>query len=242
MQLRKQLIAGLMLIATQSSSAKPAEIDLLEWTLRTDVRFGNGNDGRVQTMVTNPLQHTYFASLGNSTASSTINASWDAAGFFDFFLTGEYADQGSGSLQGFSRSSGSVLFIPAVDSIITIDAEFNYALGSGDRESELKVNIGGGPAPPSSLFSQSWAAIPIGGSSPNGTFTIHASIPVLADEFYNFGYRLALYSYGGSPTNLSMGNGYVHATIVPVPEPATLALLFVVAPPLRKRRRAQSLR
>ncbi len=238
MRLWKSLICGLMLAAFHCATVRASEVDVLEWTLRTSTQVGNGNDARIVTVLANPLLGNYLAGIGNSTADSTIDANWDVAGFFDFFLTGEYVDQGSSTdLSGYSRSSGSIWFIPAVDSTLTIAAEFNYDLGNGDRRAELRTSVGGGPAPPSILLSRSRLAIPIGGSPSEGTFTINDSVPLLAGETYVFGYGLELSSHGGSPTSLSMGDGFFHATITPVPEPTTALLLLIVAASVVARRR-----
>jgi len=164
------------------------------------------------------------------------NIAWDAAGFFDFTLLAEHVGQGNSG--GFSRSTGSVQFIPAVDSILTIDAEYNYMLGSGGREALLTIGAGGGPAPGVALFGASQGASTIAFDPPNGTLIFHGSAPLLAGESYAFGYLLSITALGGSPTNLSHANGYFHATITPVPEPATAMMLSIlVATTLRRRPR-----
>lgn len=194
--------------------------------------MGVGSDTRVETIVSNPHQGTYFASMGNSTAFSSINAAWDADGFFDFLIEGVYADQGSTS--GFSRSSSSIYLVPAVDSLLTIDAEFNYALGSGDRRSTLSVgvyHVGVG-----SVFSSIQRGLPIGGDPPIGTLTLNDTILLEAGVHYDFGGLMEISSFSGSPTNLSHADGHLRLSIAPIPEPATLTLLLIVAPALRKRR------
>ena len=100
----------------------------------------------------------------------------------------------------------------------------------------MQVNVGGGPAPGALLFFFSRVAIPIGGSNPNGSFTVSASVPLLAGEFYIIGYKMSLYSYGGGPTDLSHGDGFVHFSITPVPEPTAFVLVVMAGWVVTRRR------
>lgn len=215
--------------------AHGSSISVEDWTLRATVGIGNGTDSRVNTAVQNPLLSSQFASLQSSTASSAYDVSWDATGFLEFLLDAEHV--GQGNVSGFSRSTGSVHFIPSVDSILTIDAEYNYMLGNGDREAIMSIGAGLYPSQQSTLFSTFQIAIPIGGDPPNGTHSFHASAPLVAGEVYAFGYHLSVASFGGSPASLSHANGFFHATIQPVPEPATVFLIAAALPLLRRRRR-----
>ncbi|MBK8266783.1 MAG: hypothetical protein IPK83_00095 [Planctomycetes bacterium] len=114
----------------------------------------------------NNLDADYSAMLQNSTSTCSISANWDTAGFLEFLLEAEHVGQGNAS--GFSRSTGSVQFIPSVDSILTIDAEYNYMLGNGDREAIMSIGAGLYPSQQSTLFSTFQIAIPIGGDSRTG--------------------------------------------------------------------------
>lgn len=170
-----------------------------------------------------------------------IDATWNTAGFFEFLLDAEQSAEGNeGNTLGFARSTGSVVFIPKTDSMLTIDIEYNYDLGNGDRAAEARLNIGGGPAPGSQLFFTTRYARPLAGSPSEGTLTIHASVPLLAHEIYGFSYGLELESFSGTPTNLSTADGFLKAHVVPIPEPATMAMLLLVTPALRRRRLAPS--
>jgi len=235
---RVKFLVALGLISTWGAvRARGSEISIDAWTLRATVGIGNGIDSRVNTTVENPLSDFQLASLQSSTATSSYAASWDSAGFLDFLVEGEHAGQGTPGTIGFARSTGSIELIPAVDSTLVIDASYQFDLGSGDREAELTTRLAGGPAPGSVIHFLFQHALPIAGDPPTGTFTVNESFPLAAGATYFLNYTMALRSFGGSPSSLSLGDGYVHFSIAPVCEPTTCLLLLAAAPVLLRRRR-----
>lgn len=214
--------------------ASAAAVDVLDWDLGTGIRLDDvGNQTILRTTVQNPFVDTVNVLVSNSTAQSIYDVCWDAAGNFDFLIETEQSEQGN-SL-GYTTSIGSIQFIMPADSLLTLDAEFNYALGNGDREAYLRGAVyqtGVGFVELIEDF-----AIPIVGDSPTGTFAEQAVVPLDGGVEYELGYWFELDSYGGSPTSLSHGDGHMSFHIEPVPEPATgLLLVFAVAMPVFIRR------
>jgi len=228
--------AVLIAFLSAAAHASAGWIDVVSWELDAEITMSQiGSDGEVSFTPTNPFQETQNAMVGISTAQSIYDVSWDAAGFLDFLVEGEHAGQGTPGTIGFARSTGSIELLPAVDSTLVIDASYQFDLGSGDREAELRVNAGQDGV--GSIFFSRQLAIPIAGDPPQGTFTVQQTLPLSGGTLYGIGYSMSLWSFGGSPSSLSLGDGYVHFSIAPVCEPTTCLLLLAAAPVLLRRRR-----
>lgn len=214
-------MAALVLIVC-AGRVEGAGVDVLEWILRTDVEIGATYDERVDTTLANPLQHTYLASVQDSIARSVIDTAWDEAGHFHFLVEGEHAQQGGDD--NYCWSAGNFELIPDVDSVLTIDAEYNYALGAGDRRTEFVVGVyrsdTGAP-----VYSEMQRASLVAGDPQQGTHSADAVVPLDAGVGYIIGYDLELRSFSGSASDLSHGSGYANFSIAPVPEPACVLLL-----------------
>ncbi len=226
----------LALLLTAFAKAGAAEVDVLEWQLSSLIRLsGIGEAGAGSGIPSNPFQKAHFSTRENSTIQSIYDVSWDSAGRFDCLVDVEVRDQGNPS--GFSRSTGVVYFVPGIDSVLTVDMSYSYAMAGGSRQAVMTFHTGGGPAPGGSIFSVIEVASTTS-SPPTGAFTVHESIPLLAHEAYAFSYMFELSSFSGSPTSLSMGSGRIAVSIVPVPEPASsLLVVFAGAESYRRRRR-----
>jgi len=231
------LVMSWGILLSFAGTGTAAEINVTAWEVGASVEVATVRMSQTSFFPSNNFADTFFASVSSSTAFSSVSASWDAAGFFDFLVEGEHAAQGTPGAIGFARSMGSIELIPAVDSTLVIDASYQFDLGSGDREAELTTRLAGGPAPGSVIHFLFQHALPIAGDAPNGTFTVTESFPLAAGETYFLNYTMALKSFGGSPSSLSLGDGFVHFSITPVCEPTTCLLLLAAAPVLLRRPR-----
>lgn len=238
--MRTRFLISLLSAAIVANSTMAAEIDVTSWVLRSRVTandIGSAIDGT--NTVQNPFHKVDHAELpspggATSTADAEYFASWDSDGFLSFILHGEHTAAGNPAL--FSRSTGTIYVTPQVDSVLTIDIEYNYSLASGIRQAFIDTGVGevGGDVLLYYADSANNLVDP-----PDGQLTFESGeIFLSAGLQYAIAYRLELNSFGGSPSLLSHCDGTVEIDISPVPEPATLAL-FAIAFPfiLRPRRR-----
>ncbi len=157
-------------------NADGAAINVAEWQLQTRVVLGGiGSDGDSSFVPSNPFSSFQSAQRSNSTATSSILADWDASGHLDFYLEAEHHCQGTPGDTGLCRSTGSILFVTAVDSVLTLDAEYNYALGNGDREANQFVRLSR-DAPLAIVFEYYEIALPIAGHPPAGSHSFEQTL------------------------------------------------------------------
>lgn len=156
------------------------------------------------------------------------------------FATGNYDVQWSGDtatidvsvshrlsgFQGSTSSTSNIRIRPSVDSLFTVDAFFNYShppalLGAVDFFVTLRMNP---PAP--TVFSAGDSSGTIGLDPPSGTIPASGSFPLLAGNLYQISHIINTANYDPPPPGAEwLGNGEIHITINPIPEPTTLALL-----------------
>ena len=173
------------------------------------------------------------------------------------FATGSYDIQWSGdsatidvsvshSLAGFDGSTSStsnIRFRPAVDSLFTVNAFFNYAhpptlLGSVNFLVVLRMNPPG-PA----VFSAGDTAGTHWLEPPSGTIPASGSFELLAGNLYQISHIVTTRNYAAPPPGAEwLGNGEIHITIAPVPEPATAAMLVLGALMIRRMNAAARIR
>ncbi len=123
---------------------------------------------------------------------------------------------------------------PSVESILTLDAVYDYALGNGDRQLDYTVAAGGG----GDGIGVSHQIIPIVGHPPVGQFIFHDELLLQPSVEYTLQYFIRHLSVSGSADSLSTGSGAILVSISPIPEPATGALLApAMLLALRRRRR-----
>lgn len=167
------------------------------------------------------------------------------------FATGNYDVQWSGDtatidvsvshrlsgFQGSTSSTSNIRIRPSVDSLFTVDAFFNYShppalLGAVNFFVTLRMNP---PAP--TVFSAGDAAGTHWLEPPSGTIPASGSFPLLAGNLYQISHIINTANYDPPPPGAEwLGNGEIHITINPIPEPAAAMLLAIGAMMFHTRR------
>ncbi len=200
------------------------------------------SDSNSQSSVTfirdeNPFHNSHTAFHGSSYASASYDFAWTGdSAHFDVYPS-HYLQQ----LEGRTSSDGRIIVSPAVDSIISLTGTWQFAwpntvIGATDigfavgdtQTKEIIVNDGAH-----------------GGNfdlgPPHGTLNIQGSGLLLAGVEYLIYYTALVDHYDPTPPGThGEASGAIHFEIMPVPEPAALALLasaLLLAP----RRRRHSL-
>jgi len=181
----------------------------------------------------NPFAQTMSAAYSNSVAQVAYQYNWDnVTGHFD---TDIHLEAQGG--QFFMAYTGDLVrFTTTTDVLLTVDAQYSYALAAGDRRAiwQLSVNT----VPPSALgYTVGHSAAPTFGDPPTGTFNINFSRLLPSGAEYRFRSVFELESRSGSPTALSIGDGYARFTLTTVPEPAGLVILAIGGVFVGRRRR-----
>ncbi len=225
--------------ADQGFCAADETLSVDFWNLRSRVDasgVGSAIDGT--NTVQNPFHKLDHAELtlpggATSTADTEYHAAWDAAGFFHFLAEGQHAAAGHNGL--FSRSTGVVFFTPRVDSILSLNLLYNYALGNGDREAFVSLTVAQEASIALLLYTE--RRLTLLGQNTGQIAYEPDEIPLFANVPYAVQYRLEIESFSGSPSVLSTGNGSVQFTVTPIPEPATLSLILPALLLIRRTRR-----
>lgn len=216
--------------------ASPANaIDVQDWNLSTRVEnSANGQDDFEGSVVPlpSPFQEVHEVAITGAFASTAFDFFWGATGA-QVNSTVEHAAAGNPILLR-ARSTGSIYITSQNDLLLTIDANYNYALGPGDRESLMIIAVSQGF---DSVFFTSLHAFPIAGDPPVGSFNVNESFYLPAGFTYHLHYNFRLDSSGGSPEVFSFADGHANFSLVVVPDASTGALLAPAAFIVLRRRR-----
>ncbi len=215
------LLSVLFATLSLTMQSMASEILIDEWRLGTRVGIGSELVTGIHDVVVNPFSDSHTLALGNSFANSFYQFGWDDSGLAEFLITANHAAAGTVGPLIQSLSSGNIWLTPSVESILTLDAVYDYALGNGDRQLNYAVGAGGGTGG----IGVSHQIIPVIGHPSSGQLTFHDELLLQPGVEYTLAYYMIHRSVSGSPDSLSSGSGSVQFSIIPIPEPATGALL-----------------
>lgn len=188
---------------------------------------------RIINQVQNPLNATHTAMLGISYATGTYDFAWSADGG-SFNILGSNGAAGN-PLNLYSSTSGNITLTTTSAYRLDIDALYSFRLLGGDRQAMLSLSIGDGTAQ-QMIYIATYISAPITGDPAIGSFAIQESFQLETGHTYGFNYTMSIDSYSGSPSVLATGDGYMHFTLTPIPEPACAALLALGLPWFLRRR------
>ncbi|MBI5763602.1 MAG: PEP-CTERM sorting domain-containing protein [Planctomycetes bacterium] len=119
---------------------------------------------------------------------------------------------------------------------MTVDASYNYNLTGPNLYTDLVVgaSIVEGELWPE-VFSINRVADTFVSYPAAGTFSISHQATLLAGHQYLIGYSMRILALGNTGA-VGTGDGYVHFTLTPVPEPSAILPLALATMLLRRRR------
>lgn len=219
-------------------ASMPAFGDLVvnSWYLDSGVSSSLGQSFEWSDSVQNPYQETLMGAQGASFSRVDHDFSWIAhTAHFGVDMT-QYARQ----LEGFTFAEGRIHFVPAVDSTVTGWGTWQFAWpDSAEGFTGISFNVIDTTDP------KKYELVVIdndhGGNfdlgPPFGTLDVAGSGVLLAGHEYELYYAAETRFFTTAPTGDASGE--FHFSIVPVPEPASLAFLATVLGllvPARRRR------
>ncbi len=230
-------IAGLFRTPVNVSGALIVD----SWELITFARRTNPTQtgGAVFENVINPFQASHGGMVGNS----------HSAAAYDFFWTGDEASFGVSvnhhleQLNGETSTSGRIFIRPAVDSVISILAAWQYAWpGQALGSTHLSARVG--DSENGDLMAEVIAhGGNVGLGPPHGTFDLADDGILHAGRLYGLFYTaIVLHIDPTPPGTFGTGAGHLNFTIAPVPEPAALAMWVLPILLIRRRTRSVPLR
>jgi len=206
-------------------SRAAADFVVTSWALGSSVRdfstlLGNQSfNGVPQPAFNQSLNSAYSNSVAQVAYAYNYSA---VAGQFDADVHLEA--QGGPDFR--SGTDNQVRFIPSTDVLLTVEAQWQFQLAGGDRVSDFFITAGkwGFAA---SFMNHLFSSSTIFGGPSSATWTVHDSVLLPAGHEYFFRSIFRLQNWSGSPTALSVGNGYARFTLTTVPEPSGLLLVAV---------------
>lgn len=211
-----------------------ADFAVTAWTLTSGVRDLNAGPGHsdlaVNTTVQSPFTGNLDAAYANSISQAGYQYNWD-------LTTGQFNNAAHIEAQGgpdFLASIDNLVRItPTTDVLLTVDAQWTFQLGGGDRSSFLTILAGqlGSPL----LMNWNYQSSPIFGGPTSATWTVHDSVLLPAGGNYRFRCIFRFDSFSGSPAVLSTGTGFANFTLTTVPEPAAILPFAITALQIRRR-------
>lgn len=135
--MRIALIGILLNLGLLSGGALAWAIEVHDWSLSASVFVpGVGSDSDFSGTPANPFSATLSAQQSSTLAISEHVFAWQPNGTATFLIEAQHAAEGNaGGPVLHARTNGSIWLTPSIESILTIDAVYNYALGNGDRRS-----------------------------------------------------------------------------------------------------------
>jgi len=233
------LAIGTIFAFAVGSNAIAANIDVFEMGMTTLVLADGGQDFQSSLTVTNPLVTTQHAQLGLTEATTIIDLAWGPAGGRFDFLFNQVIDDSTGYVA--STTAGQVNLTSDVDLWLEYEYTYSYSNLGGDAGIDsstrvIQITDGG--------FIDLMSDGQVGGAAwlqpTSGTFTASYQLLLPAGEPYGILYATEINSAADFGV-VGLGNGSLHFTLTPVPEPASAFLLaFAGTAVLRRQRRFKS--
>lgn len=211
------------------ASTTHASIVIDSWNLVTGVAYTNGGDAHISTVVQNPFAGVYAASgPGPTTAQSTYNISWTTDNA-DFLIQGSHQAVGADPALLQVGSEGGIYFTTTTDVLLTVDAAYDYNLAGPNLFTRMIFQVypeSNDPVDP--IFTAGPHDDTYTGYPASGTLRINGQAIVPAGQTYLLSYSQYMAAHGNTGA-VGTGNGYVHFTFAPVPEPAAIVPLALTA-------------
>lgn len=228
----RRSILLLALLMHFAATTALADFTVTSWRLAAGI---SDNNPPATTHLNTSVVNSFFSSLNaardNSIAQAAYQYNWNPA-------TGQFNNTAHVEAQGgpsfLAVVDNLVRITTTTDVLLSVDAEWDFHLGGGDRSSFLFVQVGQPGSP--LLMNWNYGSSPIFGGPSAAVWTIHDSVLLPAGGSYFFRCIFRFDSFTGSPTVLSTGTGFANFSLTTVPCPAALGPLAFAGILIRKRR------
>ncbi|MCB9855030.1 MAG: PEP-CTERM sorting domain-containing protein [Phycisphaerales bacterium] len=222
--------ASVLLAAIFLASATQvrAGFQVLNWELSTFLIESAGNtsqdDGEYITTLSNPLQETRTAQIGDNLVSAAYDHSWiEDLAWGDFNMSFDHQIR---TPEVRTISISAIYIIPSSPVSVSFDGQLDYSHTPGDLDS---LNFFASVRDESTLayavrFQTRTGELYF--QPPSGSIPIHGEAILAPGVTYRLRYGLDSDNLSDSlPTGTLDASGYVNFSIRPVPEPASLLLI-----------------
>ncbi len=230
-------IVALSLFFGTSTSTFSSVFTVDQWSLGASVAGAFPHfDGDGTIEVTNPLQTTYYAEVGDSHAQSVYSFNWnDTAG--DFLIQ---ASQLAADAEPFllTTSSSNIFTIHTnQDLLFSYDMACDYNLPIDFMQVVCALGVVDN-TPPNDGYVDAYVVDDTYSDWPaSGAFRQTGQVILPAGREYGIAYLMRLMVDGPPSPGFATVDGYVHFTLSEVPEPAALFPLALAAMLLRRSRK-----
>lgn len=220
----------LAVIAYAQAGAQANSFEITSWSLGAGIVDSTGGVSAGSETVENPFDAQDWVQRGASSARTDYDFAWHAS-FGQFLVEASHvAFDGNGGTR--SASVGSIHITPSVDLLLTATGSYDYDLPG----SAMQVSHGIDVYDDNTQIA-AWGAFDhtfLNGPT-SDTFNWSNQTVLPAGHQIQILYGTYLDAFGSSGF-LASGEGFIHFTLQPVPEPSTLLPLALGALMLRRRR------
>lgn len=240
MMIKRLLMLMILVVATANANASAGEVQVLSWHLTAALSDDSGNlpviDGVDISDLSNPLDSSSVARIGDNIASAAYDHSWIVALAFGDFNTSFTHNIRSPKVRTVTTSA---IFITATEPVrVMIDGRLDYSHTPGDLDSLNFFASVRDESTSTNLFSDQTMTGALFFDPSNGTVLIHGEVILEPGTTYRLRYGLDSSNTADHlPTGTLNATGFVNFSIRPVPEPASALLLCVVSVMLQSIRR-----
>lgn len=217
----RSLVLAAILVVTMGASAFAASIDVFEMGMTTSVYVDGGHDSESNLTVTNPFVATQHAQLGLTEVTTNYDLAWGPAGGRFDFLFDQVIDDSDDYVA--SDTFGGVGIISDVDLWLDYQYTYSYSHLTGDFGITSTTRI---THITDDGFTFLLNDMQLGGARrfqpPSGVYTSAIQVLLEAGERYGIGYSITL-DAAEETGAIGFGNGSLHFTLTPAPEPSVAA-------------------
>lgn len=245
---RGMLLVALAAQGSMLSTTFGSVVQIEQWSLATGANGVNSGGASYFNTVTNPFVDSSQIVDRSSIAYSAFNFSWDDTSG-NFYVKGSHncVAQNPRPYPGATGleqcvSEGGIYFTPSTDLLLTVDAAYDYNLAGPNlftRTLFQVIPVYDDPQEPVEyVFVAGPHADTFTGYPATGTLHVNGQAIVPAGRTYLLSYSQYMSAYGNTGA-VGTGNGYIHFTFAPVPEPAALVPLAIAVIASRQTRRSR---
>lgn len=238
MSLARLLRFGILLSCAVSAPAQADVLSVSSWSLATGVGSAGDGIGGLFEVVENPFSASQYFEYGpsaGSTAYTAYNFAWSDSG-------GDFLIQASHRAEDYdvrSSSNGFIRFTSIVDLLLTVEGSYTYDLPGGPMVVRVAVTAYDALTH-DELFSQGFNDNTFLEGHAEGSVPLQGQALLPANREISFNYTMHIDTLGSTGL-IGSGDGFVHFTLQPIPEPSALALLLLTALAVRRRPRQSQL-
>ncbi|MCB9852151.1 MAG: hypothetical protein H6819_03575 [Phycisphaerales bacterium] len=229
------LTLATILAACMVSAAKAANIDVFEMGMTTSAYVDGGHDSESNLTVINPFVATQHAQLGLTEVTTIYDLAWGPDGGRFDFLFDQVIDDSDDYVS--SDTFGGVGIISDVDLWLDYQYTYTYSHLTGDfgiTSTTRIIHI----ADDGDAFLLN--DIKLGGARrfqpSSGVYMSATQVLLEAGERYGISYLIRL-DAAEETGAIGFGNGSLHFTLTPVPEPSVAWFCILAGGMVRRRRR-----